>query len=816
MEIKYYKDNDLKYANRKRYKTFSYSAFATETQKSVLLGDGAETSLKTKVSNICDYVTIGDTRWFVTSYIYLNGGQVELRLQRDVVGEFGTDGLYGKVERGYTETVLRNRKELSLNEVLKDRIFLKPNTNEYGNFKIESLKGAEYNAHDKEMWGVLYFTKPTGLDMSKDPPAPYDDVVNINIPSFTPPTKDYTLIDNGSKQLIYRPTYKAQISAYIRVEIVRNKTTMLPVSVKGVSFARWVNIDGSFYDTIRETVNPPSASSTTLVVFINMNVGAEYYQTIANNAVQSIFNDFNTVSLFTSYPVLTVTIPQTENYTDAIISYNSVYYKYTSTEDNYIKYGSTNRNYLNTFRNSVIGNFYLSGVNAVLITEIIDIRNISEVYTPNELTERLRVYSRSILTPTEAGQISISITEQLIDEPYSIMVAPLFDVKIKDLSNSVLYTIDKEIGFMIFNTVIQYLSGEAGYLVDAQVYPYCPSLVGVQTEVKTNNTESPFYPFFSISSNSYTHNCSVSLLPDIDIKKEYIKRNYRVVSPEQTGSYDFNFYDYCVGVELNPENSNDNRNFKTISIAIKTALKPFSIISAAVILPDIDSLRGIQYGADLRGSQSASNGFECSLATNRFQEYVRNNSNYQQIFGLQKKELAEQHRVERVNEITSGVVNTLTATTMGAIGGKAIGGNIGSGLGSAAAGATVGTAMAIQYNENEKLREFEKDLQQQNFDLQIGTIKALPNSINRISSFNEIILQSFWYVIEVYECTDEEKQIVNDFIELYGYGLGVWGAISNYIRNGWFIRSTLAKSTLHPNLHNIAATEFKGGIYYYD
>ena len=173
MIVQYYKNKDLSYSSRKRYKRITLTPLGSEYQRAILLGDGAETSVKTKVSNICDYVIMTDnygveTRWFVTSYIYLNGGQVKLFLQRDVIGEKGLDNCYGKIERGFTDTILKRRKELDVNQILKSRKYLQPNTMQYGNLSV--------NTHDNEMWGILYLVKPTSGE----------DKVNINIPGFSP------------------------------------------------------------------------------------------------------------------------------------------------------------------------------------------------------------------------------------------------------------------------------------------------------------------------------------------------------------------------------------------------------------------------------------------------------------------------------------------------------------------------------------------------------------------------------------------------------------------------------------------------------
>ena len=377
-----------------------------------------------------------------------------------------------------------------------------------------------------------------------------------------------------------------------------------------------------------------------------------------------------------------------------------------------------------------------------------------------------------------------------------------------------MYHITKKTSFMVFNTIIQFLSGDNGYLVDAQIYPYCPVLTSCSAKVLG-------VPFFSINSSCYEHYCSVQLLPPSDVKKDYIQRSYSIISPEQTGKFTFNFYDYKTKV-----NDVNGVNYEALNVIIKTALKPFSILSSAVIQPDAGSLVGITYSSDLRGSQPTSNGFECSLSSNAFQSYKRNNSNYQQIFSLQKEELAKQHEVEKVNEITSAVIQTVTAGAMGTMAGSAAADGFwgdfvhSQSIGAAAAGATatiaVGAAMAVQTVQNEKLRTYERELQQQQFDLQIGTIKNLPNSVNRISSFNEIIMKDFWFCVEIYECSELEKEIVDTFISNYAYGIGVFDYLVNYQKDGWFLRSTLITSNYNVNLHIIAENELMGGIYLYE
>ena len=149
----YYKDNNLKYASRNRYRNLSeFSPANAETYKKVLYGDGSQMTLKTSFENICDYILIqddkhGNSRWFVMAYSFLNGSQVELQLQRDVIGEFGVEDCFGKIERGVTDSFLKYRKELSLNEILKKRQYLMPDTNTFGNYTVSTKENS--------MWGIM-------------------------------------------------------------------------------------------------------------------------------------------------------------------------------------------------------------------------------------------------------------------------------------------------------------------------------------------------------------------------------------------------------------------------------------------------------------------------------------------------------------------------------------------------------------------------------------------------------------------------------------------------------------------------------------
>lgn len=813
MLIKYYKSNEqynIGYSSRNRFTSIPVAAFAQETQKSIKLGDGATTQIKTSIENISDYVTIDDTRWFVVSYFYLNGKQVILNLQRDVVGEMGISSCYGKVERGYTETVLRNRKELQLNQILKERKKLVPKSNLYGNFTVSN--------HINEMWGILYLVKPSGINPETG--EKYEDKLNINIPAFNPNYVDFPYVPNGTIKTYGDLVRSNSISLWvafvesssifqIRVSLNYSNGLYTPsVSVSKLSGP----IDTSLY-TIKLGLTTDISITDNILRQVCEWVGVQ----IGNAIISS--PDANKGY---SFPEEVSNDNANRQYENAIIKNEDYYYSYKLIDTVKFSYGNlsgSKSNFVMYYITQQILNRETT-VTSGLISNTVRVRSVSgngDLPHLDRISSCYRnayIFDATKLTENEAGILTIDLNIQLVDEPYSVLVFPLFDVTLSDGTTENTFVIEKKLAFSIFNTIIEYLSGNNAYLVDAQIYPYCPELTSVVSKLQG-------YPFFQVMSTTFERECEIQLLPYSDIKKEYIEREYTIISPEQTGRFTFNFYDYVTTVE-----DNNGVNYAVMNILIKTALKPFAIISSAVIQPQDNSLIGITYGSDLRGSQPSSNGFECSLSSNAFEEYKRSNSNYQQIFALQQEELKKQHEVELTNDITQTVVNTASATAMGAIAGANMADTgiwnsfgskaAGAGVGAAVAGVTVGAAMTAQTIMNSQLRDYEEYLQKQTFDLNIATIKNIPNSVNRISSFNEIILRDFWYIIEVYECSEAEKTIVDNFIEQYGYSIGVFDFVSNYHKDGWFLRSTLVKSNYPVNLHMIAEKELMGGIYFYE
>lgn len=800
MLIKYYRDSNLAYASRKRYNTFNVTAFAEEDQNAVKLGDGATTSIKTSASNICDYVTIGTSRWFVTSYYYMNGGQVTLNLQRDVIGENGIDNFFGKIERGYANNVLLKKKELSLNQILQSRKPLKSNSLKYGNYTI--------NNHTNEMWGIMYFNKPS--DSSNK--------ITIPISAQNVQVMDYGYIPNNSIRYNRIVTNFKRISFSLSIfhDIYTvygkyNYSIICDLVTGECSVTNRENGEDTFDENYRITVN-----------LSNHDYLKKYYDEWAQTIASSLYSAMllGNVTGFN-----TLTLPQLYNepdYSDVVIEYNNNYIKYSQEESFGSFDASLNRNDIYEYVKTIIQNtkptsFVISSISYPSGASISNIIRAKSSYSASGY----KYTYVDVTQQVESSQIEISTSSLFVDEPFYICVIPLYNVFMTGDGLGAGVDISRSVSFKVFNDIILKSSGENAYLVDAQIYPYCPQLSSVNclysAETGEDGNGNPIYtdvPIFNISSTSFETDCFVSLNPYSDIKKEYIAREYTIVDAMKSSKFTFNYYDYFNSVH------------NSIKVTIKTSLKPFSIVSSAVLDRDADAIAGMTFSSDINGCISSGGVYECSLASNAFETYARQNTNYQELFNLDKSELEYQHKVELANDIVSSVTNTMSASMMGAIAGAAaadvswfgttVSKPAGAAIGAAAAGTAVGASMAGQTIANQKLREYETYLQQARFDLSIGTIKNLPNSTNRVSSFNEIAMKEFYFAIEIYECSQDELDVIDVFISNYGYLIGVYGMFSNYTLNGFFIKGELMRSGLVPNLHNIARNELAGGVYIYE
>lgn len=241
---------------------------------------------------------------------------------------------------------------------------------------------------------------------------------------------------------------------------------------------------------------------------------------------------------------------------------------------------------------------------------------------------------------------------------------------------------------------------------------------------------------------------------------------YRIVSPNYQGTFEINA----------AKNGGRLRNFRAFC-----TYKPFTPMIK--IAPEYDLLYGTNFKDD-RGLICSSN-FSITMITSQWVEYQLQNKNYQNIFNRDIQNLDFNQDVAMRETIVGGVVGTM----QGALAGAAAGGMMGGGMGpwGAAAGAVTGAAVGAAASgiaaaaDVEFLgmrQKEERSYQIDKYNYQLGNIKAIPNTLTKVTSFD--ILCKIFPFVEEYVCTDEELEAFNRKITYESMTVMRIDTISNY------------------------------------
>ena len=202
--------------------------------------------------------------------------------------------------------------------------------------------------------------------------------------------------------------------------------------------------------------------------------------------------------------------------------------------------------------------------------------------------------------------------------------------------------------------------------------------------------------------------------------------------------------------------------------------------------------RGL-YGSDFNDARGliCTGDFSIDLMTDKWQEYQIQNKNYNEIFNRQIQSLDLQQSIAKRQDIFGAVAGSLSGAMSGATTGAlagglpgAIGGGI-AGLGMSA----VGGVMDII--DSQKLRDDARSSQFDMFNYQLGNVKALPNTLTKVSTYN--INNKIFPFYEIYEATSEEIGALRQRLKWRGYNLGIIGQLSDFQIEGKYFKGKLIR-----------------------
>ena len=202
--------------------------------------------------------------------------------------------------------------------------------------------------------------------------------------------------------------------------------------------------------------------------------------------------------------------------------------------------------------------------------------------------------------------------------------------------------------------------------------------------------------------------------------------------------------------------------------------------------------RGL-YGSDFNDARGliCTGDFSIDLMTDKWQEYQIQNKNYNEIFNRQIQSLDLQQSIAKRQEIFGAVAGSLSGAMSGATTGALAGGLPGA-IGGGIAGlgiSAVGGVMDII--DSQKLRDDARSSQFDMFNYQLGNVKALPNTLTKVSTYN--INNKIYPFYEIYEATSEEIGALRKRLNWRGYNLGIIGQLSDFQVEGKYFKGKLIR-----------------------
>ena len=188
------------------------------------------------------------------------------------------------------------------------------------------------------------------------------------------------------------------------------------------------------------------------------------------------------------------------------------------------------------------------------------------------------------------------------------------------------------------------------------------------------------------------------------------------------------------------------------------------------VLPQFKGL----YGGDFRDARGLICNGDFSIATvgNAWKEYEVMNKNYQNIFNTEVQTMDKNHRLDMI----SGGINAAATSVDAALRGTFITRNVRIGV---TTGILTGAAAVADVAIGNSKYQNSKNAMIDIFDLQLGNIKARPDSLKNISAYN--INNKYFPFIEIYSATDEEKEALRLKLKYEGMTVNTIAKMSDFV-----------------------------------
>lgn len=724
--------------------------------------DGTETEQIVNIQSASfgyDYAILADgnnivSRWFILKSKRLRNGQYRLNLRRDLFADLLEDVI--DAPAFIEKAILEDNDPLIFNSE---------------NMTFNQIKTSETLLKDNSgcPWIVGYLAEGTSI--------PESEVVYQN------PTTFANLSDFNS-------LWDSLRSTGLNKNAIVNENPEFNIDI----YVSTSNINYRFNIPSSGMAQKPISNTGTASLTTNSTNNALYrYESLVKNNLTSFYDVLNNDYKFIPYSSLNSILEY-----DGKIVFDEDNNKFYKVKLN--RFGGDLRlltespNLYNLLNSITEQNQYISGTPSSSSYEV----NISSSYITKELVE---------VSGETIKYIIGSSNNSLQDAPYTMFAIPYGKCSFKYIENNIYVTrtIEESKGKAIATSIafdiikkLNSASGTADALYDIQLLPYCPlqnnidadgkivlDLDGYYDLVKDKNGLVVGFISFPIESRfsfniPYNHEIS-------DVKVQSECDMHRLCSPNWNGQFEFNAA----------------KNGGILEINVDCEYKPFQ--PYIHLNPNFGKLYGQDFN-DARGL-ICNGDFSLTQISNAWASYQRQNVNYEKIFNRQIENMEVNNSIQNIQSATQA--------TLGVVGGT-LGGFMAGGVGGAIAGGTasaIGGAMdyALQRASQAEAIDYTKD----QFGYNLGNIKALPNSLTKVSAFNNN--NKIFPVMEYYTCTEEEKEALRNKIKYNGMTVMRIGTIREFMKSEpSYIKGKLIRVTTAPedyNYVNELANEFNKGVF---
>ena len=205
------------------------------------------------------------------------------------------------------------------------------------------------------------------------------------------------------------------------------------------------------------------------------------------------------------------------------------------------------------------------------------------------------------------------------------------------------------------------------------------------------------------------------------------------------------------------------------------------------------------YGQDFNDSTGLILGGDFSLPKMKdaFTEYELQNKNYQAIFSRSIQNLDVNNEIAKERHQLAGVMGTAVAASHGLKDGAKKGGLPGALIGAGMEGGLAAFAAVKDLEFLDRSQREARDFAIDNFNYQLGNIKALPQSITKSTplTYNNTV----WPILEEYDATDEEKELLKNKLRYDGMTIMKVAKLSDYEAEGGYLKGKLIRLDIDAN-----------------